>query len=888
MPPRLRACDGCSKRKIQCVRPDPEGLCERCAKLHLECVTTSTPIVKIAVGKQVAALESRVAELEASLVQMRSEISATRAASSLSTSRGNSEDTTGCISPYLQEKTANTTASIWTCLGEHWYFKGIPINSPQGRQWISSKIGESVSLNGFRLFGSQKHHFSSSSPLFTFPERQMIEAFLNSYFTSPWRLLYPIIDIALVEETLAAAYTESQSAQVCLLAFMALCSRMKGSLLQLDDSDVYIRASHSYLPQLLGQSTLESLQTVIMLQIYHLLSGQWGAAAELHPYACRAIYDLKGHSAHPRRSDAGVDRRQRHIRNLFWVCYILDKDIALRYGRPPCLTRDYCDLTLPDDWARVYQGRAGTTQGGMLLQDDSICFSQDLCLSQIKEKICLFLCSLDNSKLSDGAILGQVRQLDVDLETWRSSIPNDYRPKWSLSSEHPILQPDMSFVQRIRCIHLQLEYKYLMTMIHTAVRRCGAKYAVDDKLPEDLHNVYHSSSDISLEASRTTLQIFKSQIDILQEDMFGHVAIYPPIAAMALFMNLLLHPSDPRARNDLDLLAGCATLFQDMPMRDLTNDDIDCIQELNRFISELIMSSTTTIQAQSGTLTISPNSKPSHGHELKDKTPLQAMSHGDVVLRGIPTHPDFASQRQWQLEHMAAAFRHWHREGYVEGISGHISVRDPEFTDAFWTNPLGRHFGLLKVSDMILVNLKGEVIGGNRSRPPNSAGFLIHASIHKARSDVHAICHCHSIHGKAWSVFGKRLEMLTQDVCKFRGDAHSVYDSYGGVVLGSEEGDRIAAAMGPKGKGCILRNHGILTVGQTVDEAAWLYTSMERSCRVQLLAEAAAANGLPKVLIDDEEANFNFDVESDPEICYCEFQAYYDLEDELSNGAFKK
>jgi hypothetical protein len=93
----------------------------------------------------------------------------------------------------------------------------------------------------------------------------MIEAFLNSYFTSPWRLLYPIIDVVLVEETLAAAYTESQSAQVCLLAFMALCSRLKGSLLQLDDSDVYIRASHSYLPQLLSRSTMESLQTVLML-----------------------------------------------------------------------------------------------------------------------------------------------------------------------------------------------------------------------------------------------------------------------------------------------------------------------------------------------------------------------------------------------------------------------------------------------------------------------------------------------------------------------------------------------------------------------------------------------------------------------------------------------
>ena len=200
---------------------------------------------------------------------------------------------------------------------------------------------------------------------------------------------------------------------------------------------------------------------------------------------------------------------------------------------------------------------------------------------------------------------------------------------------------------------------------------------------------------------------------------------------------------------------------------------------------------------------------------------------------------------------------------------------------------LGVHFGLLRASDMILVNLDGEVIGGNRSIPPNSAGFLIHASVHKARPDAHAVCHCHSISGKAWSVFGRPLEMLTQDACKFHGPAQAVYNSYGGVVLGSEEGDRIAAALGLKGKGCILRNHGILTVGQTVDEAAWLFTSMEKSCRVQLLAEAAAASGIPKVLITDEEAQYNFDVESDPEVCYCEFQVYYQYEERLSKGDFK-
>lgn len=299
-------------------------------------------------------------------------------------------------------------------------------------------------------------------------------------------------------------------------------------------------------------------------------------------------------------------------------------------------------------------------------------------------------------------------------------------------------------------------------------------------------------------------------------------------------------------------------------------------------------STTTSIKSAVSAWKPSTALSQAEAHQPLKETPLEALSHGPVKLKGPPKFSTFQSQREWHLEHMAAAFRHWSREGYVEGMSGHISIRDPEFPNAFWTNPLGVHFGLLTVGDMILVNLDGEVIGGSRTKPPNTAGFLIHAAVHKARPDAHAVCHSHSISGKAWSIFGLRLEMLTQDACKFFGDAHSVYNSYGGVVLGSDEGDRIAAALGPKGKGCILRNHGILTVGKTVDEAAFLFTSMEISCKAQLLAEAAAANGIQKVLITDEEAKFNFDVESDPEVCHCEFQVYYQYEDRLSRGEFKE
>jgi ribulose-5-phosphate 4-epimerase/fuculose-1-phosphate aldolase len=156
------------------------------------------------------------------------------------------------------------------------------------------------------------------------------------------------------------------------------------------------------------------------------------------------------------------------------------------------------------------------------------------------------------------------------------------------------------------------------------------------------------------------------------------------------------------------------------------------------------------------------------------KSALQLISQGQT-LPSIPTFPSYAEHRQWMLGKMALAFRVFARKGYTEGMSGHISVRDPENPHSFWTNPLAKHFGLLKASDMILVDYDGNAIGGNMSLPANAAGFLIHSALHKARPDVTAACHTHSPYGKAWSAFAKPLEMLNQDVTYFYGDAQAVY-----------------------------------------------------------------------------------------------------------------
>ena len=271
----------------------------------------------------------------------------------------------------------------------------------------------------------------------------------------------------------------------------------------------------------------------------------------------------------------------------------------------------------------------------------------------------------------------------------------------------------------------------------------------------------------------------------------------------------------------------------------------------------------------------------------QEQTALEALSQG-MTLAGIPTFPSFAEQRTHILEHMAGAFRIFARNGYTEGMAGHISVRDPENIHTFWTNPLGRPWALMRASDMVLVDYDGKAVGGNMSRPSNAAGFLIHSALHKARPDVNAACHAHSVYGKAWSTFGRRLEMINQDACMFYGDSQAVYEDFGGVVFDEAEGQRLAASLGAHGKVMTLTNHGLLTVGETVDEAAYLFTIMEKSCQIQLLAEAAAANGLAKRIIGDEVAAYTFKMTHSAESLYCEFQGDLEVEDALTGGDFRK
>lgn len=207
--------------------------------------------------------------------------------------------------------------------------------------------------------------------------------------------------------------------------------------------------------------------------------------------------------------------------------------------------------------------------------------------------------------------------------------------------------------------------------------------------------------------------------------------------------------------------------------------------------------------------------------------PVPAPADGDGIAPA-------ATPREQLKTRLAAAFRLLHQLGMSLGVAGHLSARDPEHEDRFWVNPFGVGYGEMRASLLSLVTLEGVVLEGG---PINAAAFAIHAAVHRARPDVACVAHGHPEHATAWCALGRPLDPINQDVCALYGD-HAVFEEDSGLVLGLDEGARIAAALGGQ-KALLLRNHGPLTVGRGVEEALWWFVLIERSARIQLLAEAA-------------------------------------------------
>lgn len=184
---------------------------------------------------------------------------------------------------------------------------------------------------------------------------------------------------------------------------------------------------------------------------------------------------------------------------------------------------------------------------------------------------------------------------------------------------------------------------------------------------------------------------------------------------------------------------------------------------------------------------------------------------------------------------VALGYRLFAANKWGDAGDGHISARDPERTDCFWTLRYGLSYHRATVDDLVLVGPDGGLVEGEGKL--NMAAWHIHYPILRSRPDAVSAAHVHTGWGTPFSAEARMIEPITQESCLFFED-HALFDDEEVQVQSVEAGQRIADALGGH-RAVILRSHGLLTVGTRVDECVGSFIQMERVCEAHMKARLA-------------------------------------------------
>ncbi|HET6184458.1 MAG TPA: class II aldolase/adducin family protein [Acetobacteraceae bacterium] len=206
------------------------------------------------------------------------------------------------------------------------------------------------------------------------------------------------------------------------------------------------------------------------------------------------------------------------------------------------------------------------------------------------------------------------------------------------------------------------------------------------------------------------------------------------------------------------------------------------------------------------------------------------------------------SEQEWKIRcDLAALYRLVAHHRMTDFIYTHISARLPGPEHHFLINKYGVNFDRMRASDLVKIDLDGNVMEqGGASRRVNAAGFVIHSAIHMARPDLMCVVHTHTAAGIAVSAQKQGLLPLSQHALKFY--RRLAYHGYEGIALDLDERERLVADLGPH-KAMILRNHGLLVGGTSIPEAFHMIYMLERACQAQV---AALAGGTELVFPPEE------------------------------------
>ena len=208
----------------------------------------------------------------------------------------------------------------------------------------------------------------------------------------------------------------------------------------------------------------------------------------------------------------------------------------------------------------------------------------------------------------------------------------------------------------------------------------------------------------------------------------------------------------------------------------------------------------------------------------------------------IPSLAGKVSAAEWEARiDLAAAYRLVAHYKWDDLVFTHITLRVPDAQDQFLINPYGLFFDEITASSLVKIDLQGKKLQETPFEV-NPAGFIIHSAIHAARHDARCVMHTHTQNGVA--VSAQRAGLLPISQHSMFTLASLGYHDFEGPALNDDEKPRLVADLGDKSS-LILRNHGLLTVGETVADAFVAMYYLEASCGIQVRAQAGGGELIP-------------------------------------------
>ncbi|KAJ1323314.1 proline utilization trans-activator [Microdochium nivale] len=446
------SCDLCHQRKIRC-EPVSESLCDWCKHQGLQC-TFDRPFGRG--QKQPREPAPKRLDLPA----------ATKEAVAI----GDSPGTTRSVY-------AMPTAALGgfyfdgVHLGGIGSDQGVPFFSQQGEQWVLQHTRQ-LPLVAPR---HGAHGLPQLDGSWELPPRAVVDHCLSIFTTSTMRHAFPLIDEANFLHVVAKAYgggppePDFICSKACVLAFICVSIHMSGERAEFVRADQCAARVHLVMPTILASPCSEAIQACTMLCMYNMFTGNIAAAATHLAVAYRFLTMFGAHLAPPDSPSHATTRgqleaSQRYLRGVFWHCYMYDKDICLRAGYPPIIHDDHCDLSLPLGYKQI--DGLGDDE-----PEEAELTPGDMRLSIIKSEMIQALYSARAFRNSDTELLRHIIEIDDKLETWRMSIPLQYRP--SIAAAYRIkLEGGWKKAKWVHVLVIHLEYYFLLALMHSASGRC--------------------------------------------------------------------------------------------------------------------------------------------------------------------------------------------------------------------------------------------------------------------------------------------------------------------------------------------------------------------------------------------------------------------------------